>query len=257
MDASALASAESWLSIIGAAKLVAAFLVAIGVAIEFGGDWVAKPFEKVIEDARKSELTELHKQSDEAKLETARLSADAESSRAVVAEANVRAALAFKDAAEARERTAQIEKLTAWRRVSAEQLRQISDAIRGEMTSDLNVRIEWERSDPESFSYAFDLHKIFIDAGVEKVSGEGNSWIGWQKFGLYVAASPAVNLSPIKEAFEKADIHLNDGNTPSGFPTTAGIYIFVAPKTPLHFEEFSNTSTPAPADAAQEATPNK
>jgi hypothetical protein len=92
MDASALASAESWLSIIGSAKLVAAFLVAIGVAIEFGGDWVAKPYEKTIEDARKLELAELHKQSDDAKLETTRLSADAESSRAAIADANARAA---------------------------------------------------------------------------------------------------------------------------------------------------------------------
>jgi hypothetical protein len=79
MDASALSNAESWLSIISAAKLIAAFLVALGVAIEFGGDWVSKPFEKIIEDARKLELAELHKQSDDAKLETVRLSAEAES----------------------------------------------------------------------------------------------------------------------------------------------------------------------------------
>ena len=100
MDASALASAESWLSIIGSAKLIAAFLVAIGVAIEFGGDWVAKPFEKVVEDARKLEFAELHKQSDDARLETARLSKEAETARASIAEANARAAKAEKETAE-------------------------------------------------------------------------------------------------------------------------------------------------------------
>jgi len=89
MDASALASAESWLSIIGSAKLIAAFLVALGVVIEFGGDWVAKPFEKTIEDARKLELGELHKQSDEAKRETARLSAEAETARKETAQAKL------------------------------------------------------------------------------------------------------------------------------------------------------------------------
>jgi hypothetical protein len=67
MDASALASAESWLSLIGTAKLIAAFLVALGVAIEFGGDWIAKPFEKTVSDARNLQLATLQKAADEAR----------------------------------------------------------------------------------------------------------------------------------------------------------------------------------------------
>jgi hypothetical protein len=59
MDASALASAESWLSIIGSAKLAATFLVALGVAIEFGGDWISRPFERVVKEAREKEVVEL------------------------------------------------------------------------------------------------------------------------------------------------------------------------------------------------------
>jgi hypothetical protein len=156
-----------------------------------------------------------------------------------VAESRRVASEAQQQAAEARERTASIEKLTAWRRVLPKQQREISDAIQGEMTSDLNVRIEWERSDPEAFSYAFDLHKIFTDAGVEKVSGDGNSWTGWQKFGLYVAASPGFDLSAIRAAFERANIFLAPGAMPFGLPTVAspaGLYIFVAPKLPVHFE---------------------
>ncbi|HWN78707.1 MAG TPA: hypothetical protein VNN81_12690 [Bradyrhizobium sp.] len=71
MDASALASAESWLSAIAAAKLVAAFLVAAGVAIEFGGEWAARPFERTVKEAREAQLASLN-------AETVRLSAEAE-----------------------------------------------------------------------------------------------------------------------------------------------------------------------------------
>jgi hypothetical protein len=59
MDASAVANAESWLSTIAAAKLIAAALVALGVVIEFGSDWVARPFEKTVNDARALELATL------------------------------------------------------------------------------------------------------------------------------------------------------------------------------------------------------
>jgi hypothetical protein len=59
MDSSALASAESWLSVIAIAKLVAAFLVAAGVAIEFGGDWVARPYERIVKGAGEARLAGL------------------------------------------------------------------------------------------------------------------------------------------------------------------------------------------------------
>ena len=59
MDASALASAEYWLVVIGWLKLLGAALVAIGVAMEFGGDFVARPFEKTVEQARQLEITRL------------------------------------------------------------------------------------------------------------------------------------------------------------------------------------------------------
>ena len=55
MDSSALASAELWLTWIGRAKLIAAFLVAAGVAIEFVGDWASRPYEKTVKDARDEE----------------------------------------------------------------------------------------------------------------------------------------------------------------------------------------------------------
>jgi hypothetical protein len=75
MDNSALAIAESWVYWIGIAKLVAAFLVAAGVAIEFGSDWVARPYEKTIAAARGLELENARKTAVQAQLELARFSA--------------------------------------------------------------------------------------------------------------------------------------------------------------------------------------
>jgi len=73
MDASALASAESWLSVLAIAKLIAAALVAAGVAIEFGSDWVARPYERVVKEARDKETAQLRDRTAQAELETIRI----------------------------------------------------------------------------------------------------------------------------------------------------------------------------------------
>jgi len=49
-------AAAWWLSWIETGKIIAAFLVAIGVAGEFLGDFIAKPLERKIEAARQLEL---------------------------------------------------------------------------------------------------------------------------------------------------------------------------------------------------------
>lgn len=114
MDKSALINAEYWLSVIAAAKLVAAFLVAIGVAIEFGGDWAARPFEKTISNAKEQQLAALRS-------ETIRLSADADSSRAQIANAQARAAEANQKAEEERLARVKIEKILEPRSMTEEQ----------------------------------------------------------------------------------------------------------------------------------------
>ena len=72
MADSALSSAESWLSIIATAKLVAAFLVAAGVVIEFGGDWLARPFERTVNTARETRMATLSAEADAARGEIAK-----------------------------------------------------------------------------------------------------------------------------------------------------------------------------------------
>ena len=211
MDASALASAESWLSAIAAAKLVAAFLVAAGVAIEFGGEWAARPFERTVKEAREAQLASLN-------AETVRLSAEAETARseiakaaADVAAANERTAVLAKEAAEARERTAEIEKLTAWRRVNPEQNRQIADAIRDKVAS-LDILIEFQMGDPEAFSYGREIAKIFVDAGVDpkKIRGKTNVYLETPVFGLHMAAAPEVDGAALARGTRKCGNKLID-----------------------------------------------
>lgn len=73
MNTAALEHAEYWLSNLNTAKLVAAFLVAIGVAVEFGADWIARPYEKIVKDAKDLQLKSFENETAEAKLETERL----------------------------------------------------------------------------------------------------------------------------------------------------------------------------------------
>jgi hypothetical protein len=86
MDSSALLSAEYWLSWIGAAKLIAALLVAVGVVVEFGTDWTARPYEKVVKDEKEREL--------------AALQLDVANANKRAAEANAAAAALAKEAAQ-------------------------------------------------------------------------------------------------------------------------------------------------------------
>jgi hypothetical protein len=73
-------AATYWLGWIHAAKVTGAFFVAIGVAAEFLGDWVAKPYEDVIEAGRRADVSRLSQ-------ETLRLSTEAETARLSLAQA--------------------------------------------------------------------------------------------------------------------------------------------------------------------------
>jgi hypothetical protein len=182
MDASALANAESWLSIIGTAKLVAAFLVAIGVAIEFGGDWVAKPFEKVIEDARKLEFAELHKQSDDAKLETARLSKEAETARSGIADANARAL----------EARLELERFKAPRTISDDQKKALVANLKALAGTEFDAATNM--NDKEQSQLLRQLMGILIEAGWKQVGWKYVTGGPMYKFGTFENSSPDIGM---------------------------------------------------------------
>jgi hypothetical protein len=148
MDSSALESAESWLSIIGTFKLIAALLVAVGVAMEFGGDWISKPFEKTIEDARKLQIAQLTRETSDARGEIAKSNARVAEAETAVAVANARAAEANQKAEEEQRERLKLEAAVAPRRITFAQQQSIASALA--QFSDRKIRIESYSLDPES-----------------------------------------------------------------------------------------------------------
>jgi hypothetical protein len=102
-----------------------------------------------------------------------------------VAEANNIAAQATKDAADARERTALLEKLTAWRRLDQDFCHILSDAFL-DTTSILQLRIEYQQGDPEAFTYASDFAQAFTDLGVQRIVFLSNAHFGTTAFGVHI-----------------------------------------------------------------------
>lgn len=68
-------TATNWLWWINGAKTLGAFLVAIGVVAEFLGEYVARPHEKVVEDARQEEIANLNHKAEHERLERIKLEA--------------------------------------------------------------------------------------------------------------------------------------------------------------------------------------
>jgi hypothetical protein len=145
-----------------------------------------------------------------------------------------RAARLEKEAAEAHERTAEIERLTGFRRVSYEQLQKIRSVIRP-LAGTLNLLIEYQYGDTEAFVYARDLSVTF--RGIATIRLGPNSFLDTSAFGLFVAASPAVDIELIAQSFIGAGIEFGRLDTdlsthlPGNVPAP-NLYIFVAPKPP-------------------------
>jgi hypothetical protein len=151
-----------------------------------------------------------------------------------------------KEAADARLKLAQIENLTAWRRIRSDQHQQIVQAIRDNLPA-LTV-IGYEQADPEAATFAVDLESVFKDARADKVMRQGHSlYIGGDPtFGLLVKFSPEFNSDTVETAFAKAgfpftkrpELPLPFGvGSPSHFQNPSdtrsiGIYLYVGHKPP-------------------------
>src|SRR4051812_28316754 len=100
MDTVDLATAEQWLERLRMVRNWGAVFVVVGVAMELLGDWFARPYEKVVEHARTSEIAKANE---------------------AAAKANERAAEANKKAEEEKLARVKIEERLAPRSIDAPQ----------------------------------------------------------------------------------------------------------------------------------------
>jgi hypothetical protein len=161
MDSSALANASFWLSFLWWAKLAAAGLVAVGVAVEFGGDWVSRPFERTVEEAREAEIARLSADAESARASIADAKAETAKAEDAAAQANRLAADLEKQAADARLETAKIMQSTAWRQILPDQRSQLLNTLN---TSQHRVNLVWVANDSEAVSLALQLWEVFKQA---------------------------------------------------------------------------------------------
>jgi hypothetical protein len=159
-----------------------------------------------------------------------------------VAAANKTAAEAMKEAAAARERTAAIEKLTAWRHIAPDMRDELVNALRPHSAS-LDIQLEHERGDAETYSYALEIAGAFFESGIKQIRFDANSWLQSGSFGLAISTGTELTPSPVIDAFARA------GMSPQHFandisrarPASApppNLYIFVAPKPPPPLPEW-------------------
>ena len=156
-----------------------------------------------------------------------------------VAKANESAQQAIREAAEARERAAKVEQLTAWRHVPKDNREELVRFLRN-IDVLVIVSIEYQNGDPEAFSYATEIANVFREAEIQ-VRGGANSYIGTPVFGLHIAGAPEINMVSMVKALEDAGIAFGGPRAFSIQVTLHGepkpnLHIFVAPKIPPTFD---------------------
>jgi hypothetical protein len=127
------------------------------------------------------------------------------------AQANEKAAALGKEAAEARERTAEIERLTMPRRISSTQIEKASTALRGNMPD--NIWISYHQFDIEATIYALELFRLFVKSGGAIPVSQGAVDLNNLNliFGLYTYSDPVVFANLVIKAFNEAGIAVNLG----------------------------------------------
>jgi len=213
MDASALASEEYWLSWIATAKLAAAFLVAIGVAMEFGSEWASRPFDATVKHAREVQVVALETAAETARGEIAEATKAAATANERAAGANERAANLEKEAAAANERAAAIMRATAWRQFRPNQ----TDALRQALsTKPGKIKLSWVANDSEAFALAYQFSQL-LDAAHWTFSTSAETFSGALVWGITVPdGSPeaAENTKALRDALTAAGIHFSTEQLP-------------------------------------------
>jgi hypothetical protein len=154
-----------WLDLI---RRIGGFMVIAGVAIEVGGDWLSAPFHKTVEDARQLELS--------------RLSAEATSSRAAIADANARAL----------EAQAELEKFKGPRLLTDEQLARIAGKLVAFKGQEYAITTFWDVKEPLAISNR--LHQALTMAGWTYIPpGPGGAFLLGGVVGVQVWSHPSAD----------------------------------------------------------------
>jgi hypothetical protein len=207
-------------------KIPTGFFVAIGVAGEFLGDFIASPIIKRRDSAQRAEIARLNKEAGEARNaagEAVKQAANAEKQAAQAGEGTAKAlAQAAKlelEASQQRERAAkaehdllELQQRIKPRRFTAEQSRLLIDALKRSPAKGL-VELDCVLGDVEGRAFAIQIDEILKAAswpstGVNQAAFSGRNPIG---FGTVVHA--AVTAPPyalaLQEAFESVGLPLD------------------------------------------------
>jgi len=206
MDSSGLTNAESWLTILNVAKLVAAFLVAIGVAVEFGTDFIARPYEKVVKGAKEVQLKSLEIEASFAKIELAE-------AQTKIAQANLKASEAIQKAEAERKERLKLEGQIASRYLNANQQRDLTTALmqfRG-----MDVSVSSYALDADAAIFGGQLLEIIKNAGltpVDRRMSEGA--LGSIALGVLVAGTNPALVRVLIDSLNSFGIQTLPGEPP-------------------------------------------
>ena len=105
--------------------------------------------------------------------------------------------------ADAIDRAAALERITAWRKVSLEQRNAIASELKAVIPT-LHVFFEYQNGDPEATMFARDIANVF-----PSITGHvSNSWYGSAIFGASISVAPDIDRLPILKAFSAAGVTL-------------------------------------------------
>jgi len=146
-----------------------------------------------------------------------------------------RLAKAELEAAEARERAAQIELVAAWRRLSSEQLTKLAAALRN-VPATFDVVIQNQMNDPEAYTFARDLGRAFHAASIAIRWGQ-NAFLGTPIFGVLISVDSRLDSGAFVQLFNEVGIPvILDDQAPAtravGYTPVPKLYVFIAPKPP-------------------------
>jgi hypothetical protein len=155
-----------------------------------------------------------------------------------VAEANARAEAAMLQAAEARERTAALERLTARRTIEPEKRSVLISELK-ELLAFRTAWVEWQTGDAEAWQLAREIAEVFRRAGCTEVGGMSNSLIARPIFGALVGTGDGLSTAPVLQAVNRAGVVASPMTIPASVlahDANMAAYVFVGPKPPIDLE---------------------